>query len=132
MQARSHRERPEGRGCRDGRPCRVCRLRPTRGPPKVNPRRVGLVTPVDIRSKLHAAAFRTEELAMSRAEKLWHLRPSDPAATNRLAAAARVSPVVAQLLLNRGISNPEAARRFLDSPLAGLHPPQALPGVEAA
>ena len=69
---------------------------------------------------------------MSRAEKLWHLRPSDPAATNRLAAATRVSPVVAQLLLNRGVSDAASARRFLESPLAGLHSPQALPGVEAA
>ena len=69
---------------------------------------------------------------MSRAEKLWHLRPGDPTATNRLAAAARVSSVVAQLLLNRDVKDPAAARRFLDSPLAGLHPPHALPGVEAA
>jgi single-stranded-DNA-specific exonuclease len=69
---------------------------------------------------------------MARAEKLWHLRPNDPAATNRLAATARVSSVVAQLLLNRGVNDAAAARRFLDSPLAGLHPPQALPGVEAA
>jgi single-stranded-DNA-specific exonuclease len=69
---------------------------------------------------------------VARAEKLWHLQPSDPAATNRLAAAARVSPVVAQLLRNRGVTDPAAARRFLDSPLAGLHPPLALPGVEAA
>jgi single-stranded-DNA-specific exonuclease len=69
---------------------------------------------------------------MSRAEKLWHLRPADPAANNRLAAAAKISPVVAQLLLNRGIKEAAAARRFLESPLAGLHPPQALPGIEAA
>jgi single-stranded-DNA-specific exonuclease len=69
---------------------------------------------------------------MSRTEKLWHLRPSDPPATNRLAAAARISPVVAQLLLNRDVSDPAAARRFLESPLAGLHPPQALPGIPDA
>ena len=66
---------------------------------------------------------------MARAEKLWHLRPGDPTATNRLAAAARVSSVVAQLLLNRDVKDPAAARRFLDSPLAGLHPPHALPGA---
>ncbi len=69
---------------------------------------------------------------MSRAEKLWHLRPTNPQATNRLAAAARVSPVVAQLLLNREVSDPAAVRRFLESPLAGLHPPLSLPGVEEA
>lgn len=69
---------------------------------------------------------------MSRAEKVWHLRPSDTTATNRLAAAARISPVVAQLLLNRDVTDPREARRFLDSPLVGLHPPLALPGIETA
>ncbi len=69
---------------------------------------------------------------MARADKLWHLRPCDPAATNRLAAAARVAPVVAQLLLNREVRDPGAARRFLDAPLAGLHAPAALPGADAA
>jgi len=69
---------------------------------------------------------------MARAEKAWHLRPSDPTVTNRLAAAARISSVVAQLLLNRDVTDPAEARRFLDSPLVGLHPPLALPGIEAA
>jgi single-stranded-DNA-specific exonuclease len=41
-------------------------------------------------------------------------------------------PVVAQLLLNRGVERPEDARRFLDASLSGLHPPQLLPGVARA
>ena len=70
---------------------------------------------------------------MSRAEKLWHLRPpSDPGVLNRLAASARVSAVVAQLLINREVTDASAARRFLDSPLAALHAPHLLPGVEQA
>lgn len=69
---------------------------------------------------------------MARAEKVWHLLPSDPDATSRLAASLRVSPVVAQLLLNREVTDPAAARRFLDCPLAGLHPPLSLPGVAEA
>jgi single-stranded-DNA-specific exonuclease len=69
---------------------------------------------------------------LSRTEKRWHLLPSDPSATRRLASAANVSPVVAQLLLNREIHDPAVARRFLDCPLAGLHPPLALPGVAEA
>jgi single-stranded-DNA-specific exonuclease len=60
------------------------------------------------------------------------LLPTDPIAANRLAAAAKVSPVVAQLLLNREISHPVAARRFLDCPLNGLYPPLDLPGVSDA
>jgi single-stranded-DNA-specific exonuclease len=67
-----------------------------------------------------------------RTEKVWHLLPVDPARADQLAARAKVSTVVAQLLLNRGISAPECARRFLDSPLAGLYPPTMLPGVPEA
>ncbi len=69
---------------------------------------------------------------MARAQKQWHVLPSDPTATNRLAGQARVSSVVAQLLLNRGVKDASSARRFLDSPLAGLHPPLSLPGVNEA
>jgi single-stranded-DNA-specific exonuclease len=69
---------------------------------------------------------------VARVEKVWHLLPCDRDATNRLAAAARVSSVVAQLLLNRGVADPDGARRFLDAPLTGLHPPHALPDVPAA
>jgi single-stranded-DNA-specific exonuclease len=43
-----------------------------------------------------------------------------------------VSPVVAQLLLNRGLRESSTARRFLDAPLSGLHPPHTLPGAAAA
>jgi single-stranded-DNA-specific exonuclease len=64
--------------------------------------------------------------------KLWHLVPHDRAAIERLANEIRVSPVVAQLLLNRDLRTPDAARRFLDAPLAGLHPPLALPGMPDA
>ena len=74
----------------------------------------------------------TGRTLVARTEKVWHLLPSEPDATNRLAAAARVSPVVAQLLINREVNDPVAARRFLDCPLAGLHPPLSLPGVAEA
>ncbi|HEY8506373.1 MAG TPA: single-stranded-DNA-specific exonuclease RecJ, partial [Gemmataceae bacterium] len=50
----------------------------------------------------------------------------------QLAQALRVSPVTAQLLLNRGVRDAAEARRFLDAPLAGLHPPALLPGVPDA
>ena len=64
------------------------------------------------------------------AQKTWQLRPADPAASGRLASAAKTSQVVAQLLLNRGVSDAAAARAFLDAPLTGLHPPELLPGVD--
>ena len=64
--------------------------------------------------------------------KLWRLLPNDPDAAHRLAADLRASPVVAQLLLNRGVREPAAARAFLDAPLGGLHAPHLLPGVPEA
>jgi single-stranded-DNA-specific exonuclease len=67
-----------------------------------------------------------------RTEKVWHLLSVDPVAAERLAAAAKVSPIVAQLLLNREIVDAGKARRFLDSQLSGLYPPHALPGVADA
>ena len=64
--------------------------------------------------------------------KRWHLLPHDPDAVGRLARELSLSPVVAQLLLNRGVHQADDARRFLEPSLAGLHPPQMLPGVDQA
>jgi len=64
--------------------------------------------------------------------KSWHLLPHDRERQERLGAALRVPPIVAQLLLNRGIAEPEAARRFLEAPLRGLHAPDLLPGIREA
>ncbi len=62
----------------------------------------------------------------------WHLLPHDAIAVDRLARALGVGPIVAQLLLNRNLTEPELAKRFLDAPLNGLHPPELLPGVTVA
>ena len=48
--------------------------------------------------------------------KVWQLLPHDARAIEGLARDLRMSPIVAQLLLNRHISNPEEARRFLAAP----------------
>lgn len=64
--------------------------------------------------------------------KTWHLLAHDRMAVERLAAATRSAPVVAQLLLNRGIDEPEVARQFLNPALTGLHKPELLPGVTQA
>ena len=64
--------------------------------------------------------------------KTWHLMPHDASAIQRVAGELRLSPIVAQLLLNRGLSEREPIRRFLDAPLSGLHPPALLPGVTEA
>jgi single-stranded-DNA-specific exonuclease len=64
--------------------------------------------------------------------KTWRLLPHDAGAVAALARSLQVPALVAQLLLNRGVTSPEEARRFLDAPLAGLHPPERLPGVARA
>ncbi len=64
--------------------------------------------------------------------KSWHLLSHDAAAIQRLATTFRVSPILAQLLLNRGLTEGDSVRRFLDAPLSGLHAPSLLPGVAEA
>lgn len=64
--------------------------------------------------------------------KIWRLLPQEGAAAARLATHLNVSPVLAQLLHNRGLGNIEEAERFLHAPLAGLRAPDELPGVAAA
>src|SRR5438128_1035237 len=69
---------------------------------------------------------------MQHPAKLWRLLVHDQAAIERLARALNLSPIVSQLLLNRNLAEPEAARRFLTAPLAGLYEPELLPGVPEA
>jgi single-stranded-DNA-specific exonuclease len=66
------------------------------------------------------------------AAKTWHLLPHDPAAIEQLGQALRLPPIIAQLLLNRGVADPELVRRFLAMPFNGLHDPALLPGVAEA
>lgn len=69
---------------------------------------------------------------MASVSKVWHLLPYDSARIDQLARSAGISSVVAQLLLNRGITSPVDAKRFLESPMVGLHPPALLPGISEA
>ena len=63
----------------------------------------------------------------------WRLLPHDTAQILAMSRDAGVSPLVAQILLNRGIIEPAAARAFLQAKLSQLHDPESLPGaVEAA
>lgn len=64
--------------------------------------------------------------------KVWQLLPHDGAAIDQLSRALRVSPIVAQLLINRKITNHQEAETFLACPMSGLHEPESLPGVPEA
>ena len=61
----------------------------------------------------------------------WNIPAPDPAAAE-LAGRLRVSPLIGQILLNRGLSDPELCRQFLMPSLAGLHDPSSLPGLTQA
>ena len=66
-------------------------------------------------------------------EKKWRLLPHSGDSANNLAKKANISPVIAQLLWNRGIREPKDAQWFLNPALKGLRDPAELPGnLEAA
>ncbi len=62
----------------------------------------------------------------------WKIRPFDADRVRELAREAKLSPLVAHLLLNRGVADAEAARTFLDARLTSLHDPATLPGAAEA
>ena len=64
--------------------------------------------------------------------KAWHLAAHDASEVESLARALGVSPIVAQLLLNRGLRDCTEAQRFLATPFKGLREPGLLPGVSKA
>jgi single-stranded-DNA-specific exonuclease len=56
----------------------------------------------------------------------WDALACDEAAATALAAALGIAPVVARILCQRGLSDPERAGRFLNPSLDHLHDPMAL------
>lgn len=67
-----------------------------------------------------------------RTNKRWRFLPHDADRIGRLEQTAGVSPIVAQLLIGRGVYDGDAARLFLDAKLTGLRDPDLLPGAAAA
>jgi single-stranded-DNA-specific exonuclease len=62
----------------------------------------------------------------------WTLSPPQPLLASSLAAAQRISPLLAQCLLNRGLSEPPALEKFLAPRLKQLADPFRLPDMAAA
>jgi hypothetical protein len=62
----------------------------------------------------------------------WQIATPDQAAVDRLVGALDLSPITAALLVNRGVSTPDAARAFLAPDMADLSDPYRLPDMEAA
>ena len=62
----------------------------------------------------------------------WDTLACDAAAAERLAAELSIAPIVATLLCQRGLGDPEQARRFLNPSLEHLHDPMALADMGVA
>jgi single-stranded-DNA-specific exonuclease len=62
----------------------------------------------------------------------WLIPDVDPQAVHNLAAALRIQPLTARVLLNRGLQDPDSARRFLTPSLEHLHDPHLLAGMHQA
>ena len=62
--------------------------------------------------------------------KQWLFKGHDSAAILELAKTSAVEPVVAQLLLNRGITEQRSIETFLEARFSDLREPELLPGFE--
>jgi single-stranded-DNA-specific exonuclease len=62
----------------------------------------------------------------------WQLSSSCPEKTANLAREAGIPPILAGLLLRRGVADARQARAFLNPDASGLHDPSLLLGAEAA
>ena len=66
-------------------------------------------------------------------EKRWVVKPQgDPATVAMLAAALRTSPILANLLVQRGIDTVEKADKFFKPSLADLHDPFLMKDMDKA
>lgn len=64
--------------------------------------------------------------------KKWRFSQHDQSSIDDLVARCKVSPVVAQLLLQRNITESSSVHSFLEAKLTDLRPPDQLPGLIAA
>src|SRR5262245_30305497 len=62
----------------------------------------------------------------------WSIAPSQPLLAGQLAQQLKISPLLAQCLLNRGLSEPSAINVFLEPRLKQLADPFLLPNMVAA
>ena len=62
----------------------------------------------------------------------WRIREAEPERVQHLARTLGVSPLLARLLVTRGLTDPAEADRFLHPELAHLHPPLQMLGMDAA
>ncbi|WDQ18160.1 single-stranded-DNA-specific exonuclease RecJ [Rhodopirellula sp. P2] len=74
----------------------------------------------------------SNQLVDSGTKREWRITPHDAPLVEQLIRTTGLPPVVAQLLVSRGVYSQEDAATFLDTKLTSLRDPQLLPGVPAA
>lgn len=62
----------------------------------------------------------------------WFIRKTNPDFIEYLSRAVSITPILAQVLVNRGINSPEKARGFLNPLISLLSDPWTFPGLEKA
>ena len=65
-------------------------------------------------------------------QRKWKIRPHDSGTIQQVEKTAGVSPVLAHLLVSRGMTDRDQIAHFLDKPFQSLRAPMLLPGVEVA
>lgn len=65
-------------------------------------------------------------------KKRWVIHPLEPDVCKKLVDGLSISPLLAQLLINRGISEPEQAELFLEGGLSDLHSPWLMKDMDKA
>jgi len=70
-------------------------------------------------------------MAAGMQKKQWTITPPDPRAAD-LAAQLRISPLLAQLLVNRKVTAIDDARNYISPKLTGLIEPERMPGIAPA
>lgn len=69
---------------------------------------------------------------MSRPELVWNITDADPELRRTISQSLQVSPLVAHLLVNRGIESAEQAELFFGARLADLHDPFLMKDMDKA
>lgn len=64
--------------------------------------------------------------------KVWRFLPHDASVVGQVGRQMRVSPLMAQVLIARGLADRSAALGFLEAKLLDLHEPELLPGITEA
>lgn len=65
-------------------------------------------------------------------KRQWRITPHDAPVVEQLIRSSGLSPVVAQLLVSRGVYSSDDASAFLETKLTNLRDPQELPGIPKA